>query len=133
MDTDYMENLAREYNLQLRAASEDGLLHAALSIAERQLAIIEVSLATTQQPNKALAYLAGLKAASVRELRALTNASGIAAAVSTPGRTPNVFNTLVNLQTELFTDLDHIKERNVNVETVLALENRAASFLAMLK
>lgn len=135
MDTDFMERMAREYNRELRSASggNQGLLNESIDIVERQLDLINALLGCTRQPNRALSYLESLKRTSLRMLYMLLGNSDVPAYRERPRGQTNIFNRLVDLQIELFINLDRLKENGAAVNDIIDLETRALGILGVIR
>lgn len=137
METDYMETLARAYNTRLHTTSNSAnipLLEEARDIIERQINYIDQIMSSYKQSNRALAYLKSLKQAAERELITLGAGSKVPSyALPVQDKSRNPFNSLVDLQIDLFITLDTIKEEGVSIDKLLDCEIRVLGFLGLLR
>jgi|AGTN01.3.fsa_nt_gi hypothetical protein len=134
METDYMENLAREYNnaLRLGANGNDNLLRQVADVLYRQLDIITCWLYSVRSCNRSLSYIESLKRQSLREVNTLLG--NMALEFRDRARCScNYFNKLVELQIELFIYLDELKKNGAAVDNILALETRALGFFGTIR
>lgn len=134
MENDYMENLARAYNTRLHSVSGNSpLLEEARDIVERQICCIDQIMSTYKQSNRALAYLKSLKQASERELISFGAGGKIPSyTMSSQERCRSPYNTLIDLQIDLFITLDTLKEEGVSVEHLIDRETRVLGFIGLL-
>ncbi|MGI6214082.1 MAG: hypothetical protein ACOYIQ_06015 [Christensenellales bacterium] len=121
---------------RIRDARGGNLIKSATEIIELQIAYIDSLLgqSTGRTRHKVISYLRSLKFASLRRLNNLLSMDAFIPSHSEPlfGYTqPQIISALASLQVDLFQVLDTIAA-STEINDILALENRAMSFIAAL-
>ena len=134
MSFDYMEDMAREYNsvLKANAFGADALLTDAIELAERQLDIIVAILYSAKPLNSSLSYLESLKRATLIDLNNLKQTKDVPQA-KCKTNSPRGINALINMQIDLFINLDTISEKGLDVKGIVSREERACSVISLIR
>jgi hypothetical protein len=130
----YMEDMAREYSTALKAGAfgAEALLSDAIELVERQIDVISATLCNIKPLNSSLNYLESLKRLTLVDLNNLKHSKDIAAVkCKSPAR--HSINSLINMQIDLFINLDMMQERGLNVSAVIAREERATSVISLIR
>ena len=134
MNFGYMEDMAREYNSALKADAfgANALLIDAVELVERQLDIIASSLYNLKPLNNSLGYLESLKRLTLLDLNNLkhTKEVPLTKCKATYSRSINL---LINMQIDLFINLDTMREKGLDVREILAREERAISVISLIR
>jgi len=137
MENDYMETLARAYNSRLHSVPNSAnlpLLEEAGELVERQISCIDQIMSVYKQSNRSLAYLKSLKQATERELISLGARNKVPSyALPSQEKSRNPFNSLIDLQIDLFITLDTLKEEGAEIDCLLARETRALGLFGLLR